>query len=130
MAAGADGTRTSADVATSAQLRQHLRDGDDEEKRMVTLGGGAFMLDGPLGIGRRHVRLRGMRNAAVIGRMILENEARGSLRTLKIVNLPAAPPPSIGTPLTPPTLRSWVLCMRVSVFVLGATPLNNIDKRV
>jgi hypothetical protein len=130
MAAGADGTRTSADVAMSAQLRQHLRDGDDEEKRMVTLGGGAFMLDGPLGIGRRHVRLRGMRNAAVIGRMILENEARGSLRTLKIVNLPAAPPPSIGTPLTPPTLRSWVLCMRVSVFVLGATPLNNIDKRL
>ena len=131
MAAGADGTRTSADVATSAQLRQHLQDGDDEEKRMVTvtLGGGAFMLDGPLGIGRRHVRLRGMRDAAVIGRMILENEARGSLRTLKIVNLPAAPPPSIGTPLTPPTLRSWVRCMRASVFVLRATPLNNMDER-
>ena len=109
MAAGADGTRTSADVAVSSRLRQHLNsEGHDEEKRVVTLGSGAFMLDGPLGIGKRRVRVRGMQNAVVIGRMILENEAHGSFRTLKIVNLPAAPPPSIGTPLTPPTLRSWV----------------------
>ena len=99
-----------ADAATSAELRQCVSaaGATGAGERRVCLAGGAFMLDGPLGVGARGVRVRGLRNAVVMGRWILEAGASGLLRRLKMVNLPAAPPPSIGTPLTPPTLRSWV----------------------
>ena len=42
-------------------------------------------------------------------RWIFEKGSFGKCETLKMVNLPGAPPPSNLTPLTPPTIRLWVI---------------------
>jgi len=106
-----DGTSASADISASALLRRLVGGGGGGGKR-VCVGSGAFMVDAPLNIGAGHVQLRGERDAVVMGRWVFESGASGRLKTLKLVNLPSAPPlPRIGTPLTPPTLRAWVCVM-------------------
>ena len=42
-------------------------------------------------------------------RWIFAKGSFGKCKTLKMVNLPGAPPPSNITPLTPPTIRLWVI---------------------
>ena len=106
-----DGTSASADISASALLRRLVGGGGGGGRR-VCVGSGAFMVDAPINIGAGHVQLRGERDAVVMGRWVFESGASGRLKTLKLVNLPSAPPlPRIGTPLTPPTLRAWVRVM-------------------